>query len=116
MLIRSYTLPPSADYSLYIIAKRYWLPSFEANAQNPAAKTLIILHSTSFHKETWEPTLEELFKCISQSKSKVLIRDAWAIDCPNHGESAVLNNQVLEDPQLPKCASLLSLSFSPNQT
>ncbi|KAF8815782.1 alpha/beta-hydrolase [Phlegmacium glaucopus] len=99
MLQHSYTLPPTADYPLYIIAKRYWIPSFEANSENPAAKTLIVLHSTSYHKETWEPTLEELFNRISQSNPKVLIRDAWAIDCPNHGESAVLNNQAFKDPQ-----------------
>lgn len=100
MLERSYTLAPTADYPLCIIAKRYWLPTFEANAENPAAQTLIVLHSTSFHKEAWKPTLEELFKLMlmSQSNSKV-IRDAWAIDCPNHGESAILNSRALKDPQ-----------------
>ncbi len=49
--------PADADYPFYITAKRY-LP----NAANPGirdtdAVTLILLHSTSFHKEIWEPTL-----------------------------------------------------------
>jgi len=104
MLERSFTLPRTVEYPLHIIAKRYWIPSFEANSENPAAKTLIVLHSTSYHKETWEPTLEDLFELIvSQSNTEVLIRDAWAIDCPNHGESAVLNKQALKDPQFTNC-------------
>ena len=104
MLHRSHTLHPTPDYPFSIIAKRYWIP--DANIENPAAQTLIVLHSTSFHKETWEPTLQELFKFIS---AKVLIRDAWAIDCPNHGESGVLNSQAFKDPQFTVCVSLFFL-------
>ena len=102
----SYTLPPTPDYPLSIIAKRYWLPN-GSNTENPAAQTLIVLHSTSFHKETWEPTLQDLFELVSQSNtdSEVLIRDAWAVECPNHGESAILNNQALKDPQFTNCVS-----------
>ena len=105
---RSYTLPLTADYPLSIIAKRYWIPEFEANVENPAAQTLIVLHSTSFHKEAWEPCLQELFKLISQSNTttNLLIRDVWAIDCPNHGESGALNNQALKDPQFTNCVWL----------
>ena len=105
MLQCSYTLPPTPDYPLSIIAKRYWLPH-GSYSDNPAAQTLIVLHSTSFHKETWEPTLQDLFELGSQSNTEVLIRDAWAVDCPNHGESGVLNNQVLKDPQFANCMSL----------
>ena len=105
----SYTLPPTPDYPLSIVAKRYWIP--EANTEDPAAQTLIVLHSTSFHKETWEPTLRELFK---QPNAKVLIREAWAIDCPNHGESAVLNSQILKGPQFTSCMSLLKSGGSFN--
>ena len=102
MLQHSYTLPPTPDYPLSIIAKRYWLPH-GSNTEDPAAQTLIVLHSTSFHKETWEPTLQDLFELVSQSNTEVLIRDAWAVDCPNHGESGVLNNQALKDPQFANC-------------
>ena len=101
----SFTLPPTPDYPLFIVAKRYWLP-YGSNAENPAAQTLIVLHSTSFHKETWEPTLQDLFELVAQSNAEVPIRDAWAVDCPNHGESGILNNQVLKDPQFTKCVSL----------
>lgn len=102
MLQRSYTLPPTPDYPLSIIAKRYWTP--DSDTEDPAAQTLICLHSTSFHKEAWEPTLQDLFKRVSQSNTKVqLIRDAWAIDCPNHGESGVFNSQTLKELHLTKC-------------
>ena len=105
MLQCSYTIPPTPDYPLSIVAKRYWLPD-SSNTENPAAQTLIVLHSTSFHKETWEPTLRDLFELVSQSNAEVLIRDAWAVDCPNHGESGVLNYQALKDPQFSNCVSL----------
>ena len=103
----SYTLPPTPDYPLSIVAKRYWLPH-GSNTENSAAQTLIVLHSTSFHKETWEPTLQDLFDLVqSQSNAEALIRDAWVIDCPNHGESAVLNNQALKDSRFTNCMLLL---------
>ncbi|KIM42649.1 hypothetical protein M413DRAFT_444334 [Hebeloma cylindrosporum] len=98
MLVESHTLQPSSKYPLFITAKRYWIPEFERNVSNPSAQTLIILHSTSFHKESWEPALEDLFRLASQQGSKSLIREAWAIDCPNHGESANLNHRVLTEP------------------
>ncbi|KAH9483259.1 hypothetical protein JR316_0005363 [Psilocybe cubensis] len=97
MLVDSFILPPSFDYPLFIAAKRYRLPGFAQIEANPLAQTLVVLHSTSFHKETWEPALEDLFRYASQPGSTVLIREVWAIDCPNHGESGHLNYQTLKD-------------------
>lgn len=114
MLVESYILPPSPEYPLYIAAKRYWLPEFEKNTSNPSGQTLIILHSTSFQKETWEPALADLFDLVSTSKpghgSNVPIREAWMIDCPNHGESGALNHRVLKTPQFANCRYLSLLS------
>ncbi|KLO13813.1 alpha/beta-hydrolase [Schizopora paradoxa] len=90
------TLEPDDDYPYFIIAKRYWTSVPEGEEQT----TLVCLHSTSFHKETWEPTLSRIFKsstCSGFLGSK--IRDAWVIDCPNHGRSAVLNSTLLQLPQ-----------------
>lgn len=95
----SVTYAPSRDYPLYLTAKRYWLPSFEANASDPAALTLLCLHATSFHKETWMPTLDALFTLASAGSSKVKIREAWCLDCPNHGASGQLNADILLQPQ-----------------
>ncbi|KAG2122542.1 hypothetical protein BD769DRAFT_1629204 [Suillus cothurnatus] len=93
-------LEPDEHYPLYITAKKYWLPEFEAHWDNKEAVTLVLLHSTSFHKETWQPTLERIFQCYSahsRNSSKLLkIKCAWAIDCPNHGVSAALNDDALQ--------------------
>ena len=99
MLSQSFTLEPQPDYSLYITAKRYWVPALESHADDPDALTLIFLHATSFHKETWEPTMERLFYLASSRGSSLKIREAWALDCPNHGESAMLNERALQQPE-----------------
>lgn len=113
MLVEPYTLQPSSEYTFFIAAKRYWTPELEGNASNPSAQTLIVLHSTSFHKETWEPALEDLFQLAAQPGSKIIIREAWAIDCPNHGESAILNHRVLNELAPANCEHLLSFKRSP---
>jgi hypothetical protein len=117
------TLTPTHSYSLYTTAKRYWLPEQEALAFDSHALTLVLLHSTSFHKEAWEPTLEQLFTLASQPGSVVRIREAWALDCPNHGASSQLNEKALMQPEFHNnCTSLQSelrtgayFSFSSDQ-
>jgi hypothetical protein len=99
MLDQSITALPRHGYPLHVTAKRYWIPEFEANVSDPNAITLIFLHSTSFHKETWEPALEQVFKLSSQPESTVKIREAWSLDCPNHGESGRLNEKELSQPE-----------------
>ncbi|KAF7333043.1 Abhydrolase domain-containing protein mpaH [Mycena venus] len=99
MLEESVTYAPSARYPLYLTAKRYWLPAFEANAGDPAALTLLFLHATSFHKETWMPTLDAIFALASSEDSPVKIREAWCLDCPNHGASGQMNATVLLQPE-----------------
>lgn len=98
MLIQSITDLPRDGYPLHVTAKRYWIPEFEANASDPDALTLVLLHSTSFHKETWEPTLEQVFRLAAETGSTVKIREAWSLDCPNHGESVRLNEKELAQP------------------
>ncbi len=104
MLSESYVIDPTPDYPLFLVAKRYWIREFERHAANPAAMTLIVLHSTSFHKETWEPALEDLFALAAQPRSTALIREAWAIDCPNHGEAGERNRDTLRGPDFVECA------------
>ncbi|KAL5488428.1 hypothetical protein ACEPAI_6546 [Sanghuangporus weigelae] len=89
------SLPPDDSYPFYITAKRYISPTF---GDDPEAFTLILLHSTSFFKEAWEPTLEDLVDCVSSHPIR-LVREAWAIECPNHGASAELNESILQLPE-----------------
>ena len=101
MLQRQLTLEPDVDYPFYITAKQFWHAELEANWDDRDAFTLILLHSTSFHKETWEPTLHHFFKDINKYQSHPVcpkIKSTWIIECPNHGESAALNDHALQRP------------------
>jgi alpha-beta hydrolase superfamily lysophospholipase len=101
MFQRQFVLEPASngDYPLHITAKQYWSTEVLANWEDPDAFTLIVLHSTSFHKETWESTLQHfLGGGIQSGRTSPKIRCAWVIECPNHGESAALNNDALQRP------------------
>ena len=71
---------------------------FFENATPSPGFTLILLHSTGFHKEIWEPTLEEICSLL-QEESKGIISQAWSIECPNHGASSTLNEAALSLPE-----------------
>lgn len=105
LLEESVILPPDISaphgngtgYPLYITAKRYFVKELEAFEGDTDAVTVLALHSTSFHKETWEPTIEALFDAVLKNgPGKVKIREVWAVDCPNHGQAGVLNREVLK--------------------
>ena len=132
LLSESVTLEPDNSYPWYITAKRYWISSpcspqtgsIEEHCHSPQIShrftttdasdkgpwTLIFLHSTSFHKETWQPTIQAIYDTLFSSKLAVSIQDSWAIECPNHGQSAVLNHLVAASPHLrTKCKHLVRL-------
>ncbi|KAH9996333.1 Alpha/beta hydrolase fold-1 [Russula vinacea] len=98
---QSYVFDARPHYPLLVSVKRYWVPEFES--KDADAATLVLTHATSFHKELWEPVLEELYGRVADAfNSRVpKICDAWAIDCPNHGESAILNEETLSSGYTP---------------
>lgn len=108
-------LEPDQTYSLSITAKKYWLPEFEAHWDDDNAVTLIVLHSTSFHKETWQPSLERIFQRASShsrvSATTLKIKCAWAVDCPNHGVSAALNEEALQQPPFHQTCESINLKL-----
>ena len=98
MFEQSVTYKPRNGYPFHITAKRYCTQRPpKLGAGDADSLTLIVLHGTGFHKETWEPTLERVFD-LAYDGSTGNIREAWAIDCPNHGASAVLNESILRQP------------------
>lgn len=123
LLEESVTLPPDASaadgkgqgYPLYITAKRYFVKELEEFERDADAVTVLALHSTSFHKETWEPTLEVLFEVLVRNGTgKVKVREVWAVDCPNHGQAGVLNREVLKrDEFATDCKSFIFHCNSP---
>jgi hypothetical protein len=87
-----------------VTAKRYWHP--DHCPTDPDALTLICTHGTGFHKEHWEPALEDLYAHLASSARAVpgvKVREAWSIECPNHGDAAVLNEDALRWGYLPAC-------------
>jgi hypothetical protein len=108
---QSYVFDARPHYPLLVSVKRYWVPGFES--KDADAATLVLTHATSFHKELWEPVLGELYDRMADafviSSPAPKIRDAWAIDCPNHGESAILNEETLLSGYTPICKFYASL-------
>ncbi|TFY81118.1 hypothetical protein EWM64_g2896 [Hericium alpestre] len=93
----SFIFDPRPHLPLLISVKRYWSPGFESTDED--AITLVLMHATGSHNESWEPVLEELYSvngtASSISKYSFKIREAWAIECPNHGSAAALNEEAL---------------------
>lgn len=100
---QSYVFDPRPNYPLLITAKRYWKPSSPyLNASD--ALTLVFAHATGFHKEHYEPTIQDLYNLIAEDASSPKIREVWSIDCPNHGDAAVLNEETLRWGYEPICS------------
>ncbi|KAG6817019.1 hypothetical protein H0H87_000641 [Tephrocybe sp. NHM501043] len=92
---QSYTFDPRPNYPLLITAKRYWKSTL-TDANDPKALTLILTHGTGFHKEQWEPTIDELHLLLDGAGLSNKVREIWSIDAPNHGDAAILNEEVLK--------------------
>jgi pimeloyl-ACP methyl ester carboxylesterase len=91
----TYTFDPRPELPLLFTVKRLWNDTIpEAHRAN--GFTIILLHGTGFHKELWEPTIDDLFALLSQGGLGSEIRDVWTIDSPNHGDSAILNEQAMK--------------------
>jgi hypothetical protein len=67
LVSKSYVYDPRPNYPLLITAKRYWIP--DASYDNDAL-TLIFAHGTGFHKENWEPTIDD-------PHSRVTAEEGW---------------------------------------
>lgn len=87
--VDSFVFDPRPNYPLVVAAKRY-RPSNAVDS--PDALTLIFAHGTGYHKEQWEPTVLDL---LNMARNDLLIREIWSVDCPNHGDSAIVNENTL---------------------
>lgn len=92
LISTTYVCDPRPDYPFRITGKRYTAPG--CVSEDPDALTLVFAHGTGYHKEHWEPALKHIFEHAVRD-GHIKIRDAWAIDCPNHGDAAVLNEHTL---------------------
>ncbi|ESK91250.1 alpha/beta-hydrolase [Moniliophthora roreri MCA 2997] len=96
--VESIIHPPDSSYPLYLTAKRYFVPDSDSDGW-----TLFLLHATSSHKESWEPTIQKIFDLYTRNKGKqkrgIKLREAWCLDCPNHGEGGQLNERILQQEE-----------------
>ncbi|KAG6833969.1 hypothetical protein H0H93_012872, partial [Arthromyces matolae] len=94
--------------------KRYTRASVDeySAARDEPRAILLLGHGAGFPKETWEPTIEDLFglddsipltETMKRSKTGggLRVREAWALDCQNHGQAAIVNAETLvKDPSI----------------
>ncbi|KAJ6516468.1 Alpha/beta hydrolase fold-1 [Mycena sanguinolenta] len=92
---QSYTFDPRPRYPLRLSVTRYWDPA-APHIDDPTALTLVLTHATGAHKEQYEPTIQDLHNH-NLTGPKTKIREIWIVDAPDHGDSAVLNEQALRD-------------------
>ncbi|KAF8553493.1 alpha/beta-hydrolase [Imleria badia] len=99
-----YAFDPRPRFPLRIVAKRYWIGELgpEGNDHDTFFRTredfrtLVFIHGLGCHKEHWEPTVERLFEHEQASTAtSIRFRDMWSLDLLNHGDSAILNEEVL---------------------
>jgi len=104
---QSYTFDPRPNYPLLITAKRYWNPS-SPSFSDPNALTLIFTHGTGFHKEQWEPAIDDLYNLLDR-RGSATVREIWSIDAPNHGDAAILNEKALTWGYHPICTCWIAV-------
>ncbi|GLB40016.1 putative alpha/beta hydrolase family protein [Lyophyllum shimeji] len=92
---QSYILDPRPNLPLLLTAKRYWQAD-SPYLNDSAALTLIFTHGVGFHKEQWEPAMDDLWALLNHNNGTVRVREMWAIDTPNHGDAAILNERALQ--------------------
>ncbi|KZS92379.1 hypothetical protein SISNIDRAFT_111616 [Sistotremastrum niveocremeum HHB9708] len=85
------------SYRFQVVGNRY-TPVADTNSEYYAPErrlSLVFLHGTNLFKECFEPIIELLFQRYptihSDSGENLILEEAWSIECPNHGESAILN-------------------------
>ncbi|KAI0316911.1 alpha/beta-hydrolase [Amylostereum chailletii] len=84
------------DGELSIALTRYRLARSPPSCATLATERLALLfvHGVSSHKECWLPTIERLFELHATAPSTAFdLVEAWAIDSPNHGHAAALNEK-----------------------
>jgi hypothetical protein len=67
---QSYVFDPTPHCPLLVSVKRYWVPEFESKDANAA--TLILARATGFHKELWEPVLDDLYGQMALFRDKLI--------------------------------------------
>ncbi|KAM5530942.1 hypothetical protein V8D89_015387 [Ganoderma adspersum] len=93
-----FTLPALVnDGGLDVVVTRYRPHQLSGDIQlGGTCISLVCVHAVSYYKESWLPTLEHLFELQSMApNSRFTVIEAWSVDSPNHGRSAIANEARL---------------------
>ncbi|KAL5495943.1 hypothetical protein ACEPAI_1407 [Sanghuangporus weigelae] len=96
-----YILSNQEGNCYHFAANRYCLVdrgSLSTLSASSRPVTLILAHGLGLHKETWEPFLEDLELLQANNanpRESGIVTDAWSVDCPSHGDAAILNERKL---------------------
>ncbi|EMD31219.1 hypothetical protein CERSUDRAFT_163303 [Gelatoporia subvermispora B] len=91
--------PGSNIPGLRAFAKRY--TPLKGDSASNSGLTLMFTHCVGSHKEAWEPIISSLFNLRLPKDSLVgdkvpVIREAWSLEWQGHGDSSVVNHDILE--------------------
>lgn len=56
---------------------------------------VIFAHANGYHKEIWGPVLRRVKDMFRDAETYEL--EFWSLDCRNQGDSAIVNEKVLDD-------------------
>ncbi|PPQ72182.1 hypothetical protein CVT24_002394 [Panaeolus cyanescens] len=93
---KTFIFDPRPTYPYVSVAKRYWIED-SPYLNDEDALTLIFAHGTGFHKELWEPVIDDFHAANQRGGGGLKIREIWTIEAPNHGEAAALNAKALSE-------------------
>ncbi|CAK5283257.1 unnamed protein product [Mycena citricolor] len=79
---------------LRMAAKRYTMGD---SLSNEDGLSVLYAHCIGSHKEQWEPVIAETFLAQRGKPRRQRVREAWAFDWQSHGDSALLNRDLVED-------------------
>jgi len=104
--------PPSVGFNVPKSAQIIVLFAHGLGNREPCQPTsMLTIINMMADKEHWEPVIKELFE-EEHAAGSAIIKEAWAIDCQDHGESAILNENELENGKRYICERSLSSSRS----
>jgi len=87
------------DDPLQVVAKRFSHPESSQKRPHDSCTdiTLLLTSGIGTNCELWLPTIKHLFDEQAKSDSHIYIRHVWAVEWPNYGDAAVLNEIVLKE-------------------
>jgi hypothetical protein len=53
--------------------------------------------------ETYTPMISHLFQLCEAMPGATVLESVWIVDCPNHGDAAVLNKDVIDSRYSENC-------------